>query len=491
MSAIPGLAARPKTSGEAAESDALYESRKQIYPQSVSGPFRNIKWALLVVGMLIYYFLPFLRWDRGPEQPTQAVLVDLAHQRFFFFGITIWPQEVYYITGLLILASFTLFLMNAVAGRIWCGYLCPQTVWTDLFLLIERWTQGDRRDRMKKAKQPWTLETVVEAILKHSLWLMIAWWTGGAWVLYFSDAPTMVKQLATFQAPAQAYIWILILTASTYLLAGFAREQVCVYMCPWPRIQAALTDEWALNVTYRVDRGEPRGSAKKNKALRVAGKPAGDCVDCGQCVAVCPTGVDIRGGLNMGCIQCGLCIDACDNVMTKIGRPTRLIAYDTDENIRRRSIGLPALKPKIFRPRTILYMALIVGVASLMAFTLATRRSLGVDVMHDRNPIYVALSDGSLRNAYTVRILNQKGATRDFKLSLAGLPEARLEIQGSPNAADGGVPITVAAEQTLELRVLVTAPNGVKLPQSTPIQIVLTDAVTGEAAKKADFFMGP
>ncbi|WP_294533140.1 cytochrome c oxidase accessory protein CcoG [uncultured Rhodoblastus sp.] len=490
MSAIPGLAARPKTSGEAAESDALYESRQQIYPQSVSGPFRNIKWALLIVGMLIYYFLPFVRWDRGPEQPTQAVLVDLAHQRFFFFGITIWPQEVYYITGLLILASFTLFLMNAVAGRIWCGYLCPQTVWTDLFLLIERWTQGDRRDRMKKAKQPWNLETVVEAMLKHSLWLMIAWWTGGAWVLYFSDAPTMVKQLATFQAPAQAYIWILILTGSTYLLAGFAREQVCVYMCPWPRIQAALTDEWALNVTYRVDRGEPRGSAKKNKALRAAGEPAGDCVDCGMCVAVCPTGVDIRGGLNMGCIQCGLCIDACDNVMAKIGRPTRLIAYDTDENIRRRSIGLPALAPKIFRARTILYMALIVGVAGLMAFTLATRRSLGVDVMHDRNPIYVALSDGSLRNAYTVRILNQKGATRDFKLSLAGLPGARLEVQGSGNTADG-VPITVAADQTLELRVLVTSPNGAKLPQSTPIQIVLTDVATGEVAKKADFFMSP
>ncbi len=491
MSAIPGLASKPKSDAAAAASDELYESRQQIYPQSISGTFRNIKWALLVVGMLIYYFLPFVRLDRGPEQPTQAVLVDLAHQRFFFFGITIWPQEVYYITGLLILASFTLFLMNAVAGRIWCGYLCPQTVWTDLFMLIERWTQGDRRDRMKKAKQPWNLETVVEAILKHSLWLMIAWWTGGAWVLYFDDAPTLVKQMATFQAPAQAYVWLLILTASTYLLAGFAREQVCVYMCPWPRIQAALTDEWALNVTYRVDRGEPRGSAKKNKALRAQGIPAGDCVDCGQCVAVCPTGVDIRGGLNMGCIQCGLCIDACDKVMVKIGRPTRLIAYDTDENIRRRSIGLPALKPKIFRARTILYMALIVGVAALMGFTLATRRSLGVDVMHDRNPIYVALSDGSIRNAYTVRILNQKGATRDFKLSLAGLPQGKIEVQGHTGAADGSIPITVGADQTLELRVLVTLPDGVQLPQSTPIQIVLTDAMTGEVAKKADFFKSP
>ena len=491
MSAIPGLAARPKTDGEAAESEELYESRRQIYPQSVSGTFRNIKWGLLIGGMFLYYFLPFLRWDRGPEQPTQAVLVDLAHQRFFFFGITIWPQEVYYITGLLVLASFTLFLMNAVAGRVWCGYLCPQTVWTDLFMLIERWTQGDRRDRLKKARRAWTRETIGEALLKHALWLAVALWTGGAWVFYFADAPTLLKQLVTFQAPAQAYIWMLILTASTYLLAGFAREQVCVYMCPWPRIQAALTDEWALNITYRGDRGEPRGSVKKNNVLRAAGKPAGHCVDCGQCVAVCPTGVDIRGGLNMGCIQCGLCIDACDNVMVKIGKPTGLIAYDTDENVRRRSEGLPALKPKFFRPRTILYMALIVGVAGLMGYTLATRSSLGVDAMHDRNPIYVALSDGSLRNAYTVRLLNQKGSTRDFKLSLAGLPGAKLEVQGNANAADGAVPITVAADRTLDLRVLVTVPDGMKLPQSTPIQLVLTDAATGETATKGDFFMGP
>jgi cytochrome c oxidase accessory protein FixG len=490
MSAIPGLAVKPKAESATSDDGELYEARRQIYPQSISGTFRNIKWGLLIGGMLIYYFLPFVRWDRGPEQPSQAVLIDMTREKFFFFGIEIWPQEVYYVTGLLILASFTLFLMNAVAGRIWCGYLCPQTVWTDLFLLIERWTQGDRRDRIKKSKRPWNLESVVEAMLKHSLWLMIAWWTGGAWVLYFADAPTLVKQLATFQAPAEAYIWIVILTASTYVLAGFAREQVCVYMCPWPRIQAALTDEWALNVTYRVDRGEPRGSMKKNKLLRAEGKPAGDCVDCNQCVAVCPTGVDIRQGLNMGCIQCGLCIDACDNVMNKIGKPTRLIGYDTDDNVRRREAGLPALKPKIFRARTIVYMALIVIVGGVMGFTLATRHSLGVDVMHDRNPIYVALSDGSVRNAFTVRILNQKGFTRDFRLSMSGLPQGLLGIQGQPTAPEG-VPITVSADQTLELRVLVTVPSGANLPQSTAIQMILTDAKTGEQARRADFFKAP
>ena len=486
MSGIPGL--RKKTLAEATAEPELFEGRRDIFPQSVSGTFRNIKWALLTVGLLVYYFLPFLRWDRGPEQPTQAVLIDLETGRFFFFGIEIWPQEVYYITGLLIIASFTLFLLNAVAGRVWCGYLCPQTVWTDLYLLIERWTQGDRRDRLIKSKQPWNLETIVETMLKHSLWLMIAWWTGGAWVLYFADAPTLVKQLATFSAPAQAYIWIGILTASTYVLAGFAREQVCIYMCPWPRIQAALTDEWALNVSYRVDRGEPRGSLKKAKALRAAGQAAGDCVDCEQCVVVCPTGVDIRGGLNMGCIQCGLCIDACDNVMTKIGRPTGLIAYDTDENISRRAAGQEALKPKLIRPRTLLYVGLIAIVSVMMGYKLLTRNTLGVDIMHDRNPIYVALSDGSLRNAYTVRMLNQGGSTRIFRLSLDGLPSGQLIIQGQQST---GGEISVPADQTLELRVMVTTPSTAAVPSATVVKFVLTDVKTGESVKKADFFKGP
>ena len=252
--------------------------------------------------------------------------------------------------------------MNAVGGRIWCGYLCPQTVWTDLFYAVERWIEGDRRERMRKdaAKGTMKLERFAEILLKHSIWLMIAWWTGGAWVLYFNDAPTLVKQLVTFQAPMIAYIWIGILTATTYVFAGWMREQVCVYMCPWPRIQAALTDEWALNVTYKYDRGEARTSLKKANELRALGQPVGDCIDCYQCVAVCPTGIDIRDGSQLDCIQCGLCIDACDTVMTKIGRETRLIGYDNDINIHRREAGKPPIY-RIVRPRTITYAAMIAG----------------------------------------------------------------------------------------------------------------------------------
>jgi cytochrome c oxidase accessory protein FixG len=322
----------------------LYAPRKKVYPQAVHGRFRRIKWTLLVVGLAVYYLLPFVRWDRGPGMPNQAVLLDLPHRRFYFFFIELWPQEVYYFTGLLIIAAMTLFLMNAVAGRIWCGYLCPQTIWTDLFYAVERWVEGDRRDRILKDKHAWTFRHVREVATKHFLWLLIAWWTGGAWVLYFADAPTLVKELATFQAPFIAYLWIGILTATTYVFAGHAREQVCIYMCPWPRIQAALTDEWALNVTYRRDRGEPRTSIKKAEQLRLAGQPAGDCVDCHQCINVCPTGVDIRNGIQLGCIQCGLCIDACDTIMQQVNRPTGLIATTP---ISMPNAGLPANRRSI------------------------------------------------------------------------------------------------------------------------------------------------
>jgi len=467
----------------------LYASRRKIYPQSVQGTFREIKWALLFVTLAVYYLLPFVRWDRGPNAPDQAVLVDFAGRRFYFFFIEIWPQEVYYITGLLILAAMTLFLMNAIAGRLWCGYLCPQTVWTDLFLTIERWIEGDRREQMLRDRQPWTAARLSRRALKHALWLGVAWWTGGAWVLYFADAPTLVKDLATFQAPFVAYAWIGILTFTTYVLAGHMREQVCLYMCPWPRIQAALTDEYALNVIYRFDRGEPRGSAKKNAALRARGLPAGDCVDCLQCVNVCPTGVDIRDGANLGCIQCGLCIDACDAVMAKIGRPSRLIAYDTELNIKHRQAGDPT-GFRIIRPRTILYAAVIALVGSVMLYALATRRVENISVIHDRNPMFVRLSDGALRNAYTVRIVNKHLQSREFSIDIAGLPMARIDLAGVPARADGRPVIVVGPDQTREVRVLVTD-HGSAERASRPIAFHLTDVATGEKAEVSDHFFAP
>jgi cytochrome c oxidase accessory protein FixG len=468
----------------------LYVAHKKVYPQSVHGTFRRIKWKLMAVCLGIYYVLPFVRWDRGPDAPGQAVLVDFPNRRFYFFFIDLWPQEVYYFTGLLVLAAVALFLMNAIGGRIWCGYLCPQTVWTDLFYAVERFVEGDRRERIKKDSEGFSLRRAGELVAKHTLWLMIAWWTGGAWVLYFADAPTLTKQLVTFQAPMVAYIWIGILTFTTYALAGFMREQVCVYMCPWPRIQAALTDEWALNVTYRYDRGEPRTSVKKSGELRAKGEPAGDCIDCFQCVAVCPTGIDIRNGSQLECIQCGLCIDACDRVMEKIGRPARLIAYDNDVNIKRRQAGQHEIY-RMVRPRTVVYAVVIALVGAIMLYAMLTRTFLDISVLHDRNPLAVMLSDGSVRNAYTVRFINKRAFDRTVILDVEGISDLKVHVVGFDTIIETPSVISLGRDQTTEIRMLVTAPNGSKLAKSTDIVFRVTVLGIGETATAKDHFLLP
>jgi cytochrome c oxidase accessory protein FixG len=487
--ALARLVAKAEVGAPPPDDDGpLYAPRRKIYPQSVHGTFRRIKWALLLVTLGVYYLLPFVRWDRGPLAPHQAVLIDFPTRRFYFFFIEIWPQEVYYITGLLILASLVLFLMNAVAGRLWCGYLCPQTVWTDLFFAIERFIEGDRREHMRRDRQKWTLETWARKGVKHFLWLMVAWWTGGAWVLYFADAPTLVKNLATFQAPFVAYAFIGILTFTTYTLAGHMREQVCVYMCPWPRIQAALTDEYALNVTYRYDRGEPRCAVSKAKELHARGEPAGDCTNCKQCVRVCPTGVDIRQGADLACIQCGLCIDACDAMMKKLGRATGLIGYDTDINIKRRQEGKPGFV-KIIRGRTVLYAALIVVIGAIMLYTLATRHDLLLAVIHDRNPLAVLLKDGSVRNGYTLRIINKRLQQREFELSIAGPPHTRLAVMGTVPREDGHLVVEVGPDQTREVRATVTH-KGPEDVYMAPITFYATDTASSERTSATDHFHG-
>jgi cytochrome c oxidase accessory protein FixG len=462
----------------------------KVYPQQVSGRYRRIKWTVLVVTLGIYYFLPFLRWDRGPNLPNQAVLIDFERTRFYFFFIEIWPQEFYYLTGLLIVAAVTLFLMNAVAGRVWCGYTCPQTVWSDLFLQVERLIEGDRRERMKRDAAPWGAKTWSLKVAKHAVWLIIAWWTGGAWVLYFSDAQTLVYNLATGLAPFTAYLWIGILTFTTYVLAGHLREQVCLYMCPWPRIQAALTDEHALNVAYRYDRGEPRMSVKDARKQRAMEEKSGDCIDCFQCVAVCPTGVDIRDGAQLGCIQCGLCIDACDTVMSKVGRPAGLIGYDTDDAIKARASGAPA-RYRMIRPRTVLYAVLIATVGGAMMFQLATRATASISVLHERNPMFVTLRDGSIRNAYAIRIANKRPESRNFALTVEGPVGTQIEAVGVAATADWRPIVEVGPDQTREVRVLVTMPRGVITEKSTLISIKAADLFAGENVSAKENFFAP
>jgi len=471
--------------------ESFYQEHIKVYPAAVQGTVRKVKWAIVVALLSVYYIMPFIRWDRGPGLPNQAVLADLPGRRFYFFFIEIWPQEVYYFTGLLITAAFTLFLMTSVAGRVWCGYLCWQTVWTDLFLAVERFIEGDRRDRIKLDEGAKNGAYWGKKAMKWLAWAFIAMATGGAWVLYFTDAPTLMVQLVTGQAPKIAYIWIGILTFTTWFFAGYMREQVCIYACPWPRIQAAMTDEYALNVTYRDDRGEPRASVKEGKKLKAAGQEVGDCVDCYQCVAVCPTGTDIRQGSQLSCIQCGLCIDACTSIMTKLGRPTGLIAYDTPINFDRRKQGLEPIY-RIIRPRTILYVVLISGVLGFMSWTFLSRGDAGVNILHDRNPLYVQNSDGSVRNGYTIRLLNRVGHERHFLLSVEGLPTGtKLDVVGIDQNVDGQPLIHVGADQTREVRAAVIVPGAELKERSTDVVFRIVEQGGRETATAKDFFKAP
>jgi cytochrome c oxidase accessory protein FixG len=461
---------------------SLYAKRVKLYPKLAHGFYRNIKWVALFVLLGIYYITPWIRWDRGPDQPSQAVLVDFENARFYFFFIEIWPQEVYYITGLLILAALGLFLATSLFGRVWCGYACPQTIWTDLFIQVEKFFEGDRNARMKLDKAPWTPAKIYKKTAKHFVWVIIAALTGGAWILYFHDAPTIARDFFTGHAPTTSYVFITLMTFTTYWLAGHMREQVCTYMCPWPRIQAALIDEEALNVTYKYDRGEPRGAHKKGTTW----DDRGDCIDCRQCVAVCPVGIDIRDGLQLECIGCSLCIDACDEIMVKIDRPKGLIAFDTDANVKRRMAGEKS-RFNLIRPRTIIYTILFTAVGSIMLYALVNRTTLDMNVLRDRQPNYVTLSDGSIRNGYTIKVLNKATETRRLSLTIDTLPSAFISVAGQRN--NGPVMLDVPADETLDFKIYVTEPKISDLMQKTDFNFKITDEVTGDISTARAIFI--
>lgn len=449
--------APPAQKGDAALglfAPSLYADHIKVYPRAVAGVYRRIKWAVLVVCLGIYYLLPWLRWDRGPGAPDQALLLDMSGPRGYFFNIEIWPQEVYYITGILILAAIALFLATSLFGRVWCGYTCPQTVWTDLFLLVERWIEGDRNARIKLDQQPASAAKILRKGAKHSVWLVISAATGGAWIMYFQDAPTVTREVLTGSASLATYFFFALFTLTTYTLAGWAREQVCTYMCPWPRLQAAMLDEHSLIVTYQGWRGETRGKHKAGDSW----EGRGDCVDCRACVHVCPTGIDIRNGPQLECIGCGLCIDACDEIMDKVDRPRRLIDFVSLENLQRRADRKPAVV-KLVRPRTAIYASLLVLVGAVMLVALLTRASLEAAVQQDRLPLYVTLADGSLRNGYTVKISNKTRAPMQLHLSQQGLAGASMFLAGSQDAHADALSVSVPPDSVGEFRVFVKAPR--------------------------------
>lgn len=473
---------------------SLYAARVKIHPKRGSGYFRNLKWLVMAVTLGIYYATPWLRWDRGAYAPDQAVLVDLAHRRFYFFFIEIWPQEFYYVAGLLIMAGIGLFLVTSTVGRAWCGYTCPQTVWTDLFLVVERWVEGDRNARIKLDAAPWSVNKLWKRLSKNILWLIIAIATGGAWIFYFADAPTLARQFITFEAPAVAYATVAILTATTFVLAGYLREQVCTYMCPWPRIQAAMLDEDSLVVTYNDWRGEPR--SRHQKKAQAAGEKIGDCVDCNACVAVCPAGIDIRDGQQLECITCALCIDACDNVMEKVGSPKGLISYSTLKTYNaHKSGGLAIIGWRSFlRPRTFVYTAIWVAVGLVMLFSLLNRERLDVSVLNDRNPLYVKLSDGSIRNGFTIKILNMEQRPRSFVVSAEGLPGSTMTMTGGKVEPLREFNVDVEADKLRAIKVYVAVSPLLLRNEQTPFEFSVVEKgieSTPETRSISAFFHAP
>ncbi len=459
-----------------------FKKEPKIYPKRTWGRYRIIKWWVMVVTLGIYYLAPFMRWDRGPNAPDQAILIDMVNRRGYFFFIEIWPQEVYYLTGLLILAAIILFFVTSIAGRVWCGYFCFQTVWTDLFVWVERIVQGDRNARKKLDEAPLSFEKIYKKAVTHVIWLLIGLCTGGAWVFYFNDAFTLLEQIRHFDVPWSVLGWVIALTLTTYIMAGFARQQVCKYMCPYARFQSAMFDRDTLIISYDEQRGEPRGKYKDKED-----KGYGDCIDCSLCVQVCPVGIDIRDGLQYECIACGLCIDGCNSVMEKLDLPKGLIRYDTTTNQEARDLGqkVQTVKEHILRPRTFYYLALMLLIGGIMLYSLMTRSSLELHVLHDRNPLFVKLSDGSIRNGYDIKILNKTQEDRLYSLNVEGLEGENMVLKSTHILS--GKEIPVFADSVGHFRLFIKA-NALHEARQD-ISFTLTEIQSGEKVEVESVFV--
>lgn len=446
------------------QSSSLYETRTHIYPRSVSGRFRSLKWAVVVLAYGVYFLLPWLRWSRETGV-DQAVLFDLAGRRFYIFDLVVHPQDIFWLAGLLMIAAYLLFFVTGLAGRVFCGYFCFQTLWTDVYLLVERWVQGERPARIRLAKQPWGMAKAAKIGLTHLLWLLVALATGLTFVFYWGDARQLLVQFFTGEAPFAAYATTLFLTTTTYVMAGIAREQVCTYMCPYARFQSVMFDKDTLIVSYDKSRGEgPNGRAKLGSDLktREARKAAGvgDCIDCGYCVQVCPTGIDIRNGLQIQCISCALCIDACDTIMDSLEWPRGLVGYSSE---RREQTGEQArwLRPKVIGYATVLLLAV-----GLLVWSVKNQAPFDLTVAQVREPIYVQLSDGRIQNNYEIKVNNKTGRVLVLRFDTENLlPDAELNMGRFRE-------VSLQPEQRLRLAAKVSANPAVFDGESHPFTFV-------------------
>jgi cytochrome c oxidase accessory protein FixG len=444
----------------------LYEARRKIYPREIEGRFQRLRVVAVWVLLGLYYVLPWIRWD-----DRQAVLFDLPARKFHVFALTFWPQDFYLLTWLLVIAALSLFFITALAGRLFCGYACPQTVWTEVFLWMERWVEGSRTQQIKLAKAPWTREKVLRTGAKQFLWITFALWTGFTFVGYFTPVTELAGKIVALSTGPWETFWVLFYGGATYFNAGYMREQVCKYMCPYARFQSAMFDRDTLIITYDERRGEPRGPRKRGTDHKAKG--LGDCVACTMCVQVCPTGIDIRKGLQYECIACAACIDACDEVMTKVGYPKGLIRYDTQN-------GLEGRPRSALRTRTALYAILLALLVAGFFVAVANRNLVGVDVIRDRNALFRERANGVIENVYNVKILNKDGEPHAFVISAAGLPGLQVDY--------GADTIDVGPGAVRSVPVRVRVPRG-ELRGGADIEFTIRtdDERALEAAGKARF----
>ncbi|MFV2031415.1 MAG: cytochrome c oxidase accessory protein CcoG [Gammaproteobacteria bacterium] len=402
----------------------LYAKHEKIYPREVHGLFARMHVAGVLVLLGIFYGVPFLRWDGH-----QAILFDLPARKFYIFNLTLWPQDFVYLAGLLIVAGLSLFFFTALAGRIWCGYACPQTVWTEVFLWMERWIEGSRGRQIKLDKGPLSFSKVRIKATKHAAWILFSVWTGFTFVSYFTPVEELVTRLFQLELGPWETFWILFYGFATYGNAGWMREQVCKYMCPYARFQSAMFDANTLFLAYDDQRGGPRGSRKRSADKQVLG--LGDCIDCTLCVQVCPTGIDIRDGLQYECIACSACIDACDDVMEKMNYEKGLIRYTTENA----SLGNPS---RILRPRILVYATILIVALAAILFNLTQRVALDLDVIRDRNNLYRETSEGLIENVYTLKILNMDSLPHRYTLRTDGIPNLKLKSDSPAIQVEGG-----------------------------------------------------
>jgi len=453
--------------------DGLFEVRKKIYPRAVSGWFATWRWALVWITQIVFYGLPWLAWN-----DRQAVLFDLAARKFYIFGLVFWPQDFIYLTLLLVASAVSLFLFTAVAGRLWCGYACPQTVYTEIFLWIERKIEGERTARTKLDASPTSARKVGLKAAKHGAWIAFALWTGFTFVAYFTPVRELGAEVLSLSLGPWETFWILFYGFATYGNAGWMREQVCKYMCPYARFQGAMFDHDTLVIAYDDGRGEPRGS--RGRKADPAALGLGHCIDCEICVQVCPTGIDIRKGLQYECIGCAACIDGCDQVMDKMGYPRGLIRYST-ENALRENLGVAGILKRFVRPRTLVYTAILSAVVAAAAIALVMRVPLKLDVIRDRGAMVREVEGGEFENVYRLRVTNATESLHRYRIAVTGLPGVRV-------ASESSIDMSPASTRAFPVRIRAPGDQLKGGSQKIAISITAEDGSGLEVRENAAFF---